>query len=37
MYRIIKTDGTVLGTTERIQFIKVSSSGSYIEATPEDA
>ena len=37
MYRIIKIDGTELGITDSVTYIKISESGSYVNATEEDA
>ncbi len=37
MYRIIKTDGTELGVSEKVNFIKIGASGSYATATRETA
>lgn len=37
MYRVIKIDGTELGITDSINYIKIGSSGSYTTATEQDA
>lgn len=37
MYRIIKIDGTELGITDSVNYIKISSNGCYTTATVEDA
>lgn len=37
MYRIIKIDGTELGITDSVTYIKISRNGSYINATEKDA
>lgn len=37
MYRIIKTDGTELGVTDSVNYIKLNTNGSYTTATEEDA
>ena len=37
MYRIIKIDGTELGITDSVNYIKIGESGSYINATETDA
>ena len=37
MYKILKEDGTTLGYTEYLHYIKKSESGCFIEATEEDA
>lgn len=37
MYRIIKIDGTELGITDSVTYIKISESGSYVNATEENA
>lgn len=37
MYRIIKVDGTELGITDSVSYIKIGSSGSFTNATEEDA
>ncbi len=37
MYRIIKTDGTELGITDSVRYIKISHNGTYIAATENDA
>ena len=37
MYKIIKSDGTELGVTDSVLFIKVSPEGTYIEATEDEA
>lgn len=37
MYRIIKTDGTELGITDSVRYIKIGASGSYANATKQTA
>ena len=37
MFRIIKTDGTELGVTESVNYIKIHKNGCYTTATKEDA
>lgn len=37
MYRIIKIDGTELGITDSVNYIKIGESGSFTIATEEDA
>lgn len=37
MYRIIATDGTEIGYTEKLNYITVSNSGCFIEATKDNA
>lgn len=37
MYRIIKTDGTELGVTDSVNYIKLNNNGSFTTATEEDA
>lgn len=37
MYRIIKTDGTELGITDQVNYIKFGASGCFTNATVEDA
>lgn len=37
MYRIITTEGTELGLTDSVLFIKKSTDGTLIEASREDA
>lgn len=37
MYRIIKIDGTELGITDSVNYIKIGASGSFTTATKEDA
>lgn len=37
MYRIIKTDGTELGITDSVNYIKIGASGSFTTAEKEDA
>ena len=37
MYRIIKIDGTELGVTDSVNYIKIGESGSFTIATEEDA
>lgn len=37
MYRIIKIDGTELGVTDSINYIKISENGCFTNATAEDA
>lgn len=37
MYHIIKIDGTELGITDSVTYIKISESGSYVNAEEEDA
>lgn len=37
MYKIIKTDGTELGLTDSVQYIKVNENGSYSPAMQKDA
>lgn len=37
MYRIIKIDGTELGVTDSVNYIKISENGCFTNATTEDA
>lgn len=37
MFKIITTSGTELGMTDSVRFIKVSSEGSFIESTKDEA
>lgn len=37
MYRIIKIDGTELGITDSVNYIKIGNSGSFTTATEKDA
>lgn len=37
MYRIIKIDGTELGITDSVNYIKIGTSGSFIFATEKEA
>lgn len=37
MYRIIKIDGTELGVTDSVNYIKISNNGCFTNATAEDA
>lgn len=37
MFRIIKIDGTELGITDSVNYIKISASGSYVSASENDA
>lgn len=37
MYRIIKIDGTELGVTDSVNYIKISKNGCFTNATAEDA
>ena len=37
MYRIIKIDGTELGITDSVNYIKIGSSGDLTNATETDA
>lgn len=37
MYKIISTDGDVLGITETVRYIKINPSGSLVAANAEDA
>ncbi len=37
MYRIIKIDGTELGITDSVNYIKIGASGSFTTATEADA
>lgn len=37
MFRIIKIDGTELGITDSVNYIKISGSGSYVSASENDA
>lgn len=37
MYRIIKIDGTELGITDSVNYIKIGVSGSFTNATEADA
>lgn len=37
MYRIIKTDGTELGITDSVNYIKIGVSGCFTTAKKEDA
>lgn len=37
MYRIIKIDGTELGVTDSVNYIKISENGCFTNATAEDA
>ena len=37
MYRIIKLDGTEIGITDSVNYIKIGESGDFTTATAEDA
>ena len=37
MYRIVKIDGTELGITDFVNYIKIGASGDLANATEEDA
>lgn len=37
MYRLIKTDGTELGVTESVIYIKINSNGCFVETSKSDA
>ena len=37
MYRIIKIDGTELGVTDSVNYIKISENGCFTNAAAEDA
>lgn len=37
MYRIINVDGTELGITDHVNYIKIGSSGCFASATQQDA
>lgn len=37
MYRVVTTEGTELGITDSVLFIKISPEGTYIEATADEA
>ena len=37
MYKVIKTDNTLLGYTEKLVFVKFSDSGCFVEASKQDA
>lgn len=37
MYRIIKIDGTELGITDSVNYIKIGASGDFTTATKETA
>lgn len=37
MYRIIKIDGTELGVTDSVNYIKISENGCFTNATAQDA
>lgn len=37
MYRIIKIDGTELGITDSVNYIKICESGSFTTATEQNA
>ena len=37
MYRIIKIDGTELGITDSVNYIKIGESGDYVTASEQDA
>ena len=37
MYRIIKIDGTELGVTDSVNYIKISDNGCFTNATAENA
>ena len=37
MYRIIKIDGTELGITDSVNYIKIGASGDFANATETDA
>ena len=37
MYRIIKIDGTELGITDSVNYIKIGASGDFTTATETDA
>lgn len=37
MYRVVTTEGTELGITDSVLFIKISPEGTYIQATEDEA
>ena len=37
MYRVIKIDGTELGITDSVNYIKIGASGDFTNATDADA
>lgn len=37
MFRVIKIDGTELGITDSVNYIKISSNGCFTQATIQDA
>lgn len=37
MYRIIKIDGTELGITDSVNYIRISDNGCYTNATQQEA
>lgn len=37
IYSIVKTDGTVLGITDSVRYIKIHENGCYTNATEDDA
>lgn len=37
MFRVIKVDGTELGVTDEVTYIKVGASGSYIDVPADEA
>lgn len=37
MFRIIKIDGTELGITDTVKYIKIGASGSFTPSTKEEA
>lgn len=37
MFRIIKVDGTELGITDSVNYIKIGEGGCFTNATPQDA
>lgn len=37
MYRVIKTDGTELGITDSVNYIKIGASGNFSSATEAEA
>lgn len=37
MYRIIKTDGTEVGVTDSVTYIKLNPNGAYMLSSKEDA
>lgn len=37
LYSIVKTDGTVLGVTESVRYIKIHENGCYTNANENDA